>query len=157
MNDRELVEALRERARLVYEGKAVPHRSCGIAIAETFGVPTRPYGALRRGGLTGEGRCGAVQAGLLVLGELLGDPEPAGPVTPALREAVAWYAAEVERRLDRGGAATLVCNDLTGRFPVFQSEPRHAFCTELVTVVAEVLAEALARAGRLPAPPAALT
>ncbi len=90
----------------------------------------------------------------LVAALLLGDPDPAGPVTPELRAAAAWYATEVERRLDKGGAATLVCNDLTGRFPVFQSEARHAFCTGLVATVAEVLAEALARFGRtLPVPP----
>lgn len=153
MTDPELLEALRERARLLYEGRQVPHRSCGIALAETFGVPTRPYSALRRGGLTGEDRCGAVQAGLLILGERLGDPDPAGPVTPELRAAAAWYAEQLERRLDRGGATTLVCNDLTGRFPAFQSEPRHAFCTGVVVTVTEVVAESLARFGRAPAIP----
>jgi len=69
----------------------VPHRSCGIAIAETFGVPSRPYQALRRGGITGKGACGAIRAGEQVLGELLGDPDPVGAVTPELRAAVTWF------------------------------------------------------------------
>src|SRR5437763_1805641 len=87
----ELIAAARERARLLYEGREVQHRSCGIALAETFGLPSRPYQALRRGGITGEGECGAVKAGELVLGELLGDPAPTGLVTPKLRQAMVRY------------------------------------------------------------------
>ncbi len=147
MTDAERIAALREKARVLYEGKQVAHRSCGVAIAEAFGRAPDAYKVLRRGGLTGEGRCGAMLAGEMVLGELLGDPDPAGPVTPALREAVQWYRAELARRVDRGGAEGDVCNALTSRFPIFQSEERHAFCTALATVVAEVLAEALVRQG----------
>ena len=50
-----IVAAARHKAFVLYEGKQVAHRSCGIALAETFDLPTRPYQALRRGGITGEG------------------------------------------------------------------------------------------------------
>ncbi len=141
MTDPEIVAALREKARILYEGKRTPHRSCGIALAETFGRDSRPYQALRRGGLTGEGTCGAIVAGQLLLGELLGDPDPTGPPTQALREAMVAYRAEVSRRVNTGGARTQICNDLTGRFPVFQSEERLLFCTDIATTVAEIVAE----------------
>src|SRR5438874_9986805 len=85
------VSAARDKAFVLYEGVQTPHRSCGIAIAETFALPTRPYQALRRGGITGKGACGAIRAGEHVLGELLGDPDPAGGVTPELREAITWF------------------------------------------------------------------
>jgi hypothetical protein len=143
--ERDAVAALREKARILYEGKRVAHRSCGIALAETFGVATRPYQALRGGGITGEGPCGAVQAGRLILGEIFGDPDPAGAVTPTLRAAIVHYEGEIARRL--GEAQRASCKTLTGRFPVFQSEPRAAFCTVLAAAVAEVLAETLARFG----------
>jgi len=150
--ERDAVAALREKARVLYEGKQVAHRSCGIALAETFALPTRPYQALRGGGITGEGPCGAVQAGRLILGETFGDPDPAGAVTPTLRAAIGHYEAEIARRL--GEAQRGSCKSLTGRFPVFQSEPRAAFCTDIAAAVAEVLAETIARfGGALPAAP----
>src|SRR5215831_10202099 len=98
------VAAARDKAFTLYEGVRTPHRSCGIAIAETFSLPTRPYQALRRGGITGKGACGAIRAGEHVLGELLGDPEPTGAVTAVLREAIAWYQDAWLTRL-RGGNA----------------------------------------------------
>lgn len=153
MTRTEIVAALRERTRVLYEGKATPHRSCGIALAEAFGTATRPYQALRRGGLTGEGQCGAIVAGQLLLGELLGDPDPTGPPRPALREAMIAYRAEVARRVE-GAAGSQVCNDLLVRFPEFQSEERAAYCTDLVATVAEIVAEiALARGASIPAAP----
>jgi len=144
---RDVARRVREKARTLYFGKEVPHRSCGIALAECFGLPTRPYQSLRKGGVTGEGTCGAVVAGQLVLGELLGDPDPTGPLTPALRSAMESYLAKVRARIRRGGSATLVCNDLTGQFPVFQSEERLGFCTDIVATVAEAVAEALLEQG----------
>src|SRR5947207_15907828 len=102
MNDvekAELIRRAREKAFVLYEGMSVKHRSCGIALAETFGLPARPYQALRRGGITGEGECGAIKAGELILGELLGDPDPVGGVTPELRAAAAWYQRTVPERL----------------------------------------------------------
>jgi len=142
---RERIAALREKARVLYEGKRVAHRSCGIALAETFGLPTRPYQALRKGGLTGQGACGAVQAGRLILGEFLGDPNPTGPATAALREAMAHYDGEIARLMP--GAERATCNALVSRFKVFESEERAASCTGIESVVAEVLAETLHRFG----------
>jgi len=147
MTQAELVATLRDRARVLYEGKLTPHRSCGIALAEAFGRATAPYQSLRKGGITGQGTCGAVVAGQLLLGEILGDPDPTGAVTPALRDAMTWYLDEISRRLRRGQSPTLVCNDLTSQFPVFQSEERAGFCTDIVSTVAEVVAEAVLRHG----------
>lgn len=136
----------------LYAGTKTPHRSCGIALAETFGRGTRPYQALRKGGLTGLGPCGAIVAGRLVLGEVLGDPDPTGGVTPLLAEAVRWYDAQIPQRMDRGQAPgdSTVCNVLTGQFAAFRSPERHDFCTALAAVVAQTVAEALLRADALP-------
>ena len=154
MTNEELIAALRERARVLYEGKQTPHRSCGIALAETFGRPTAPYQSLRRGGLTGDGPCGAILAGQLLLGEIFGDPDPTGAVTPVLREANAHYRAELARRISRDGPIP-ACNDLVVPLGEFQSPARMEFCTSLAATVAEVLAETVLRfGGRLDAPAA---
>ncbi len=62
------------KALLLYAGERTPHRSCGIALAEAFDRPTAAYQSLRRGGITGQGTCGAVVGGQLLLGELLAHP-----------------------------------------------------------------------------------
>lgn len=139
------VAAARRTAHLLYEGVRVRHRSCGIAIAETFGLPTAPYQALRRGGITGTGTCGALRAGEHVLGEFLGDPDPTGGVTESLRAAITWYQTEAERRIDRGDAPSTVCNDLVRSLGEFAGPRRKAFCTDLAAQVAELTAEALLR------------
>lgn len=139
------VAAARDKAYVLYEGKRTPHRSCGIALAETFGVPTRPYQVLRRGGITGEGACGAIRAGEHVLGELLGDPAPTGAVTPTLRAAVTWYQEAAAARIDRGGSPDLVCNNLTRPRGEFTGPARAAFCTVLAADAAAIAAEALVR------------
>ncbi len=140
------VAAARDKAFVLYEGKQVLHRSCGIAVAETFGLPTPAYQALRRGGITGTGACGAIRAGEQVLGELLGDPSPTGAVTPALRGAVVWYQTAAAA-IDRGGAPDLICNNLTRRLGEFAGPARMAFCTNLAAQVAALTAEALCRFG----------
>jgi hypothetical protein len=172
--ERRKVEAARRKAFILYEGKLTPHRSCGIALAETFNLPTRPYQSLRRGGITGEGECGAIKAGELILGEILGDPDPTGPPTPVLREAARRYREEWTRRVDRGpagGAARaagtgggvpaaagggggtvpaqldIICNHLTTPFGDFQGPARQRFCTSIAAEVAEIVAEILLRAG----------
>ena len=145
--ERALVARARDKAFVLYEGKQVAHRSCGIALAETWGLPTRPYQALRRGGITGEGQCGAIKAGELILGELLGDADPAGAVTDSLRGAMRFYQREIARRVDRGGAPDIICNSLTRRFADFAGAPRQDFCTNIAATVAEVTAEALVRFG----------
>lgn len=143
----DVVARVREKARTLYLGEVVPHHSCGIAVAATFSLPTRPYQALRKGGITGEGLCGAVMAGQLVLGELLGDPDPTGAVTPALRSAMTDYLAAVRARVARRASPTLACNDLTGQFADFGSRERLSFCTDIVETVAGALAEVLAAHG----------
>lgn len=140
------VTAARDKAFTLYEGTVVPHRSCGIAIAETFGLPTRPYQALRRGGITGKGPCGAIRAGEHVLGELLGDPEPTGAVTAELREAIAWFQDAWLSRL-RGGDPDIVCDHLVRPRGEFTGPARKAFCTSLAAEVAALTAEALCRFG----------
>ncbi|MDP2304486.1 MAG: hypothetical protein Q8P18_00495 [Pseudomonadota bacterium] len=135
----------RARAEALYAGVLTPHRSCGIALAETFGLPTPSYQALRKGGLTGAGPCGAIAAGLLVLGELLGDPSPTGPPTDALKEAAGRYREAIAAKIDL--AVDTACNDRTARFPTFASPARLAYCTSLAAVVAETVAEVLWDAG----------
>ncbi len=144
--ERALVARARDKAFVLYEGKRTPHRSCGIALAETFGLPSRPYQSLRRGGITGEGQCGAIKAGELILGEWFGDPDPTGGVTAPLRAAMTWYQ-RAAARIDRGGAPDIICNSLTRRFPDFAGDDRKAFCTNLAAEVATLVAEAILRHG----------
>src|SRR4051812_6226428 len=138
------VAAARDKAFVLYEGVRTPHRSCGIALAETFGLATPAYQALRRGGITGNGACGAIRAGEQVLGELLGDPDPIGAVTPALRDAVTWYQTAWHARLVPD-EPDIVCNHLVRRHGEFAGPARKAFCTGLAAAVAALTAEALCR------------
>lgn len=140
------VAAARAKADLLYAGARTPHRSCGIALAETFGLPTPAYQALRRGGITGKGACGAIRAGEQVLGELLGDPDPIGQVTPELRAAVTWYQAAWQRARFEGDAAPdITCDRLVRPHGDFMGPTRKAFCTSLAAEVAALTAEALVR------------
>src|SRR5262245_32338062 len=141
------VAAARDKAFVLYEGKRTPHRSCGIALAETFGLPTPAYQALRRGGITGQGACGAIRAGEQVLGELLGDPDPTGAVTAELRAAVTWYQRVWHERLMRD-EPDIICDHLVRRHGDFAGEARKAFCTNLAAEVAALTAEALVRFGK---------
>ena len=138
------VETARAKAFVLYEGARTPHRSCGIALAETFGLPTPAYQSLRRGGITGKGACGAIRAGEQVLGELLGDPSPTGAVTPALRDAVTWYQAAWQARLVPT-QPDIVCDHLVRPHGDFLGPARKAFCTNLAADVAALTAEALCR------------
>lgn len=142
--ERAYVAAARDKAFILYEGVRVPHRSCGIAIAETFGVPSRPYQALRRGGITGKGSCGAIRAGEQLLGELLGDPDPVGAVTPELRAAVSWYQDAWLAQI-RNNEPDIVCDHLVRPHGEFTGPARKAFCTNLAADVAALTAEALCR------------
>ncbi len=147
MDDRDAyVAAARACAERLYLGDEVAHRSCGIALAVTFGLRHEPYQSLRRGGLLGLGPCGALQAGVLVLGELLGDPDPAGPPTPALREAVGRYRAELEA--SAGGSFDASCNERTAAFPQFASRPRLEHCATLAGAAAAGIAGVLHDLGR---------
>jgi hypothetical protein len=134
MTDR--LPPLRSKALVLYDGTRTPHRSCGIALAEAFDRPSAADQSLRRGGITGHGTCGAVVAGQLLLGEFLGDPDPTGKVTPALRSAMQQYQARVDAELERGQSPDLVCNHLTAPHGEFTGPDRHHFCTALVGQVA---------------------
>lgn len=149
----DLVAWAEARTWLLYEGREVAHRSCGIALAETFGVPSRPYQALRRGGITGLGECGAIKAGELLLGELLGDPDPTGAVTPALARAATRYRALWEASVELGSAESIQCSALTGQFADFHSPERLGFCTRLAATVSRCVATVLLEEGvRFPTP-----
>ncbi|MBI5395720.1 MAG: hypothetical protein HZA91_10525 [Verrucomicrobia bacterium] len=151
--EKSMIPAARQKAFTLYEGKQVPHRSCGICLAETFNLPTAPYQALRRGGITGEGECGAIKAGELILGQYLGDPDPTAPVTPKLREAIVYYREQWQKRLALGpggqrrgdGTLDIICNHLTAPQGEFMGEKRHQFCTNLAATVAEIVAETLVK------------
>lgn len=139
---------LRSKALVLYAGTRTPHRSCGIALAETFNRPTAAYQSLRRGGITGHGPCGAIVAGQLLLGELLGDPEPTGPVTAALRAGSQTYRERIEREIDRGNSPDLICNHLTAAHGDFTGLPRQRFCTGIVGQVAQIVDEILREHGQ---------
>lgn len=140
-----VVAAARSGAFLRYEGRVVPHRSCGIALAETFGRATPAYQSLRKGGLTGQGECGTAVAGRLILGELLGDPDPAGPATELLKTAVQEYEARWDGRA--GVSGSRVCNTLTAPRGDFRGAERAGFCTGLAAETAALVAEVLLRNG----------
>lgn len=146
------VAAARAHAHTLYEGVRTPHRSCGIAIAETFGRATAPYQILRRGGITGQGVCGALRAGEHVLGELLGDPDPTGAVTPALRAAIGWYQGAAAA-IDRGSSPDVICDNLVRPHGDFAGPARLRFCTSLAAAVAALTAEALCRFAPAARPP----
>jgi len=142
------IAAARDKAHVLYEGVRTPHRSCGIALAETFGLATSAYQALRRGGITGQGACGSIRAGEQILGELLGDPDPTGAVTPVLREAVTWYQGAWQRRLFAASQRPdITCDRLVAPHGEFTGDARRAFCTHLAAEVAALTAETLCRFG----------
>ncbi len=137
------IKAAFEKAFTLYEGKETPHRSCGICLAETFNLETKPYQSLRKGGITGEGQCGAIKAGELVLGEIFGDPSPTGKVTPKLQKAILRFNELYKEELDFGKSESIICNSLTGQFTEFHSAERHNFCTNLASGVAKIIAQIL--------------
>lgn len=146
-SERELIEAARAKALVLYEGKVTAHRSCGICLAETFGLPWRPYEALRRGGITGEGACGAIRAGEMILGDLLGPESAVDPAPEAMKEAIAFYQRRWNERQAEAGWRDTICNTLTAPFGDFHTEPRAEFCTSMAADAAALVAETLVRAG----------
>jgi hypothetical protein len=143
------IEAARRTAFVLYEGVRTPHRSCGIALAETFGLPTATYQAFRRGGFLGDGPCGAIQAGLFVLGELLGDPDPTGATTDEARAAAADYGRRWREVLFPGEKTPdiPVCDHLVAPHGEFHGPARTRFCNHLVAEVAALVAEVALRHG----------
>jgi hypothetical protein len=138
------IEQAREKAYTLYEGKVVPHYSCGICIAETFRLPTRAFQALRKGGVTGDGECGAIVAGRLVLGYFLGDPDPTGPLRPQLLEAMEYYETLWKAHTEPGQRNDIRCNALVGHLAGdFWGEERMGYCTLLASQIAECVAQTL--------------
>lgn len=136
-----LIARAHDLTHTLYDGVLTPHRSCGISLAETYARPTPAYQSLRRGGITGCGECGAIKAGELILGELLGDPDPTAGVTPELAQAAVRY-----RELWRASLPhpSIICNDLTSPFADFRGPQRHAFCTQLAATASACVARTLA-------------
>lgn len=155
MNQETEAQAVIEDARAVagalYGGEIVAHRSCGVAVAETFGCNIRPYSILRRGGLDGEQTCGAIRAGEMVLAELLGTDDPTAPVSDDLKAAIEQYRALCQARLESGESGLYICNELTGVFSDFQVPPRKKFCTTMAAEVAAIVAEVASGLGTTPA------
>lgn len=145
--DTKKIQQASDTAHTLYAGKTTPHRSCGICLAETFGLTTNPYQSLRRGGITGEGECGAIRAGTLILGEILGDPNPTAAVTDKLREGIKIYNKLWQARVDKKQVKGIICNELTGQFKEFQSDERLGFCTNIAATVAQCVAETLETLG----------
>ncbi len=148
--EQRLIRAARRKAQILYAGVHTGHRSCGIALAETFGLPTAPYQALRRGGITGCGECGVRVGARMVLGQILGDPDPTGPVTDVLRAAMSDLEARYGDRVPRGAAPghSWVCNTLVAPLAPFQGPARHDHCTAMATEAAALIAEVLVRHGQ---------
>ncbi len=147
MSSDDKMQQAHQTAFILYEGKLTPHRSCGICLAETFNLPTRPYQSLRKGGITGKGECGAIKAGELIIGEYLGDPDPTGMVTDTLRTAANRYRELWQARLNLGKSPDHICENLTGQFAEFASAERLNFCTNLAADVAAIIAQVLTEAG----------
>ncbi len=152
--EQQLINRIRRIAYVLYEGRQTPHRSCGIAIAETLGCATPAYQSLRKGGITGEGECGAIKAGELVIGEYLGDPDPTGKITDELRSAAALYRKLWLERFDLGeggrkqdGSITIICNDLIRPLGDFHGAVRHGYCTNMAAEVSALVCEVLLRHG----------
>ncbi len=139
------IQSARMQATTLYLGAQVPHHSCGAALAVTFGVSARPYQSLRRGGIHGDRFCGSIRGGEMLLGEILGDEDPTGPVTAELREAMRWYQEQIPLRFDRGESPDYVCNNLVRPLGEFMGNRRKGFCTALSGEVAALTLEAILR------------
>jgi hypothetical protein len=137
----------REVASILCEGRATPHRSCGVAIAETFHRNPLPYAGLRKGGITGRGECGAIKAGDLVLVEILGPADPLAALTDTLRASVTFFRDLCAERLALARGSYLSCDEMVGRLGEFGGPARKEYCTRLAGVVAEALAETILRFG----------
>ena len=143
-----LVAWATQRTRELYAGEIVAHRSCGIALAQTYGRRHEPYQALRRGGITGLGTCGAIRAGELILGEIFGDPDPGGRTTESLRDAVLAYHERLRKMAGYPeDLAHQTCRQLTDPQGDFHSAKRHHFCTDLAANVSRALAETILEFG----------
>ena len=82
----------------------------------------------------------------MVLGEYLGDPNPTGAMTDALKNGMAHY----RRLLAEAGLAPLAiitCDHLVQNYPDFMGDDRKAFCADLVVKVTEMVEQVLEEQG----------
>jgi hypothetical protein len=82
----------------------------------------------------------------MLLGELLGDADPTGPVTPELREAIIQFRTTLGPKVS--GALEQSCNLRTEPLGAFMGDERRAYCTALAGEVAAAVAGVLWDAGR---------
>ncbi|MHC4956771.1 MAG: hypothetical protein ACYTGN_00250 [Planctomycetota bacterium] len=72
----------------------------------------------------------------------MSDPDPTGPVTPALRAAAEEYRERWNEALFGGqDSPDIVCNHLTEPHGDFMGNARKLYCTELTATVAALVAE----------------
>ena len=140
---------VRSKALVLYDGSRTAHRSCGVALAEAFDRSPLAYQSLRRGGLTGQGPCGAILAGRMLLGEFLGDHRPGAGVSEQLAAGIRHYDQRVAGELDVGPAADLRCQSMTKPHGDFHGAARHQFCTQVVGQVAQLVDEILREHGHV--------
>jgi hypothetical protein len=145
--ERSVAQQAKQKAYDFYQGKITAHRSCGICLAETFNLATPAYQALRKGGILGEGQCGTIKAGEMILGEYLGDPDPTGKITDELREAMTYFTARWKETLNLSHSPDIICDNLVGHYEDFMGQPRVDYCAILASEVAALIAETLLLAG----------
>lgn len=139
MSNDEVIAAARQTAEALYRGERIEHRSCGVAVAVTFGLNPVPYSILRRGGLTGERECGALRGGEMALTELMSGDQHLG-LPDGLKDAVTEYRERSHHELLDGREDT-TCNGLVRLFDDFDSAERKSHCTTLASQVAGLVAE----------------
>lgn len=88
-----------------------------------------------------------MMAGVLVLGELLGDPDPTGMPTAELRRAIPMYREKIKEKLDLQVDSS--CNARVAAQGDFGGTVRKRYCTELASLVAETVAEVLWELGKV--------
>jgi hypothetical protein len=138
-----LVERLSARARDLYSGQHLVARTSGVAIAETFGRRVSPYHGLARGGIAGEGECGAIVAGRLVIAEFLAGPDPKGILEGDLGVALRRYQHDIEHRIQGRGSPDYICSSLVAPYDGYDDPARVPFCTAVVAEVARIVAAIL--------------
>ena len=139
----QLIEQLVQRAHDLYCGERLTKRASGVAIAETFGRRVTAYHGLSHGGFNGDGECGAIIAGRLVLAEFLGNSDPKEIKEGILVEAVLRYQQQIARRVQGRGSTDFVCSSLIAAYDDYSDPERLHFCCRLVSEVSRILAEIL--------------
>ncbi|PIY96561.1 MAG: hypothetical protein COY66_03875 [Candidatus Kerfeldbacteria bacterium CG_4_10_14_0_8_um_filter_42_10] len=136
------------RAKDYYLGsKGYKHRGCSLAIAEAFNFYTPLYHSLRRGGLTGEYRCGAITTAELILGEIFGPVQSEENVDDRFMKIILYFRKCCRGKIFKGKIKSDICHNLVKGFKDFNSLSRFYFCGELVKKTAEALEETIEKFG----------